>query len=167
MATVRIPIINSHTMPDSSGTVYFEPSATRDANDRYNHFLLTFSSQGARQGLAGKFVVPKDYAAGAKIVVVWNTTATSGDVVWDCDYTAVGGDSAETMDPAADQESITATDTASGTARQRQEVSLSATVTNFVADDEVLFNFYRDGVNVADTLAATAYVESLLFEYTT
>lgn len=165
MATHRIPIINSHTLPDTSGTVYFDPSSNTDANDRYVHFNVAFSSQAARQGFGGKFVVPKNYVGTAKVIVVWRTTATSGAVVWDFDYSPIGGDSAESMDPSADVESVTVTDSASGTARQRQEASMTLTGANLAVDDEVLFNFYRDGVDAADTLAATAWAESVLFEY--
>ena len=166
MATHRIPIINFATKPDNNGDTYFEPSAINlNANDRYDHMVLAFTDQGAREGVAGKFVVPKNYVGTAKIIVVWRTTATTGDVVWDFDYRAVGGDSSESMDPTTDQETLTVTDTASGTARQRQECSMTATAGNFAADDEVLFNFYRDGVNASDTLAASAWVDSLIFEY--
>lgn len=165
MATHRLPIINAHTMPDSSGTVFFDVSSNVDTNDRYNHLLLAFTSQGARQGVAGKFVVPKNYVGTASIIVVWRTSATSGDVVWDFDYTAVGGDNSESMDPSSDQETVTVTDTAGGAAQRRMECSMSLTAANLAADDEVLFNFYRDGVNASDTLAASAWVESILFQY--
>jgi hypothetical protein len=36
---------------------------------------------------------------------------------------------------------------------------------DLAAGDECLFNFYRDGASVSDTLAASSYVYSLLFEY--
>jgi hypothetical protein len=99
------------------------------------------------------------------MIVVWNTTATSGDVVWSMAYTSVGGDSAESLDPSSDQGTGTVTDTASGTALQRQECSISFVFSDLAAGDECLFNFYRDGASVSDTLAASSYVYSLLFEY--
>lgn len=164
MATLRIPIINAYTLPKANCIV--EPASKNfGANDRYEHEVLAFVSQSARQGFAGKFTVPKNYVGTAKIAVVWSTTATSGDVVWDCDYRAVGGDSAESLDPTTDQEAVTGTDTASGTARQRQEILITLTSGNFAVDDEVLFNFFRDAADGADTLAATAYLFSLFFEY--
>lgn len=167
MATHRIPIINWSCAPDTSGTVFFEPSsATFGVNNRYPGFIVAFTSQSAKQGFAGKFVVPKDFVSAPKVIPVWATTATSGDVVWNFAYTSVNGDSANSIDPAADAEAVSTTDTASGTARQRQEATaIALTAANFNVDGEVLFNFYRDGAAVGDTLAATSWLFSLLFEY--
>lgn len=165
MATIRLPIINAHSLPDTSGGVYFGASSAADTNDVYVHSHLVFSSQSAKQGVSGKFTVPKNFVDTAKVVVVWRTSATSGDVVWDFDYTAVGGDNAESMDPAAHQESVTVTDTAGGAALRRMECSVALTDANLAVDDEVLFVFSRDAVDAADTLAATAYVEAIFFEY--
>lgn len=165
MATHRIPIINAFMVPKANCIA--EPSSKNfsPTNKRYEHELIAFVSQTLRHGFAGKFTVPKNFVGTAKLAVVWSTTATSGDVVWDWDYRAVGGDSAESLDPSTDQESVTGTDTASGTARQRQELLISLTSANFAVDDEVLFNFFRDAADAADTLAATAYLMSLFFEY--
>jgi hypothetical protein len=165
--THRIPILNAHTLPDANGTVIFEPSSLNlDANDRYPHLVIAFTSQSAKHGFGGKFTVPKNYVGSAKVVAVWRTTATSGDVAFAVAYTAVGGDATESMDPNTDQEAPSnVTDTASATARRRQEVTITLTSGNLAVDDEVLFNFYRDGADGADTLAATAWLENLLFEY--
>jgi hypothetical protein len=147
MTTFRLPIINGYTKPDNNGNTYFEPAAINfGSNDRYDHMLLAFTSQSAKQGIAGKFTVPKNYVGTAKIIIVWATTATSGDVAWNVAYTSVGGDGAESLDPSADQEAPSnVTDTASGTARRRMETSITLTSANLAADDEVLFNFTRDG----------------------
>jgi len=167
MATHRISIITAFTKPDNNGNTIFEPAAINfGSNDRYNHMLLAFKSQTAKEGIAGKFTVPKNYVGSANLIVVWSTTAVAGDVDWEFNYTAVGGDAAESLDPAADQEApADAVDTASGTARQRQSVTIALTSGNLAADDEVLFNFFRDAAAAGDTLAATAYLFALLFEY--
>lgn len=167
MATYRLPILNSATKPDNNGNTYPDPLAVNfsPTNKRYDVMLTAFTSQSARQGIAGKFAVPKNYVGTAKIVVVWSTTATSGDVVWDFDYTAVGGDTTETLDPSTDQESVTGTDSAAATARRKQDLSINLTSANLAVDDQVLFNFFRDGADAADTLAATAYLFDLFFEY--
>jgi hypothetical protein len=167
MATLRQPILNYSVLPDANGNTYFEPASVAFGDsDLYKHLVLAFTSQSDRQGIAGKFVVPANYAGNARIVVVWSTTTTAGDVVWDFDYTAVGGDAAESLDPAADQEAATVTDTAGPTARSRQECQIALTAGNLAADDEVLFEFFRDAADAADTLAASAWVFSLLFQYT-
>ena len=167
MSTHRISILNSFTKPDNNGNTIFEPAAVNfGASDRYDHMLLAFKSQAAKEGISGKFTVPKNYIGSAKIVIVWATTATAGDVDWEVNYTAVGGDAAESLDPAADQETpADVTDTASATARRRQECEIGLTSANLAVDDEVLFNFYRDAAAAGDTLAATAYLFALLFEY--
>lgn len=166
MATYRLPILAWSCLPDSNGSTYFEPASLNfGTNDLYPHMLIAFADQAAKEGLSGSFVVPQNYVGTANIVPVWSTTATSGDVVWDFEYTAVGGDAAESLDPAANQEAVTGTDTAGGTARRRQELSIALTAGNLAAGDTVLFSFFRDGVNAADTLAATAYLFELFFEY--
>lgn len=166
MSTFRLPILAWSTLPDSNASTYFEPSNLNfGTNGLYPHLLLSFNDQANREGISGSFVVPQNYVGSAKIVPVWATTATSGVVVWDFDYTAVGGDSAESLDPAANQEAVTGSDTASGTSRRRQELSISLTSANLAAGDTVLFNFYRDGADAADTLAASAFLFELFFEY--
>lgn len=167
MATWRMPIINAHTVPDNNGNTYFEPASNNfGTNGRYKHNVLAFTSQSAKQGIAGKFVVQKNYVGSAKVIIEWATTATSGDVAWAIAYTAVGGDGAESLDPSTDQEApANVIDTAPGTARRKAETSITLTAANLAADDEVLFNFYRDGAAAGDTLAATAWIFSLLFEY--
>lgn len=167
MATHRVSIINAYTKPDNNGNTVFEPAALNfGANDRYQHMLIAFKSQTLKEGIGGKFTVPKNYVGTAKIIIVWSTTATAGDVDWEFGYTAVSGDAAETLDPSTDQEvPADATDTAAGTARFKQEISIALTSGNLAADDEVLFNFYRDAAAAGDTLAATAYLFALLFEY--
>ena len=166
MATFRLPILNFAAQPGSSGNVWFEPASVGfGSNDRYPHTVAVFKDTSTKDSLAGKFVVPKNYVGTPKIIVAWSTAATSGDAIFDFDYTAVGGDAAESLDPSADQQSVTVTDAASGTARQRQECEMALTAANLAVDDEVLFNFSRDGAS-SDTIAASVYVFSLFFQYT-
>lgn len=167
MATHDVSMINAFTKPDNNGTVYFAPASLNfGSNDRYDHLLLEFSSQSAKHGIAGKFRVPQNYVGTAKVIIEWSTTATTGDVDWEVNYTAVGGDATESLDPSADQEApADVTDTASGTARRKQTAEISLTSSNLAAGDEVLFNFFRDAAAAADTLAATAYVFGLYFRY--
>lgn len=168
MATITGPcIINSETLPDVNGNTYFEPmGVVFGSNDRHNRQILAFTSQSARQGIAGAFVVPQNYIGTPKIVGKWMTTATTGDVVFDIDIMPVAD--AETLDPAADTETATVTETAKATARQANDFEIALTAGNFAAGDIVPFNFVRDAADAADTLAATAWVEpeSLRFQYT-
>lgn len=164
MATKLVPILNAHTLPDTNGDTYFEPSNVNlNSNDRYNHAVIAFASQSARRGIYGKFRVPDDYVGTAKIEIRWATTATSGDCVWDVDYTAIAN--SETYDPSADQETATVTDTADGTARDLNHAAITLTGSNFAAGDEVQFYFVRDAADAADTLAATAWLVGLYLSY--
>lgn len=160
MATHRIRI--SPLLPEASGDVYPDSSATADSNDRYPHEVLVFTDSGAKDTAGFSFQVPQNYVGTAKFVIVWKANATTGDVVWDVDYTAIA--TAESMDPSTDQEAVTATTTTNATALDRNETSITATGSNFAVGDEVLGNLGRDGA-ASDTLAASALVEGFYFEY--
>lgn len=165
MATRRIPILGFPTVPDGSGNVFVEPYSTKATNDVWDKLVWIFNDTSTRMGLRGSFDVPKDYVGSPAIIVVWTATATSGDVEWDFDYRAVGGDDAESLDQSGTQESVNANDTAPSAAHERMEISLSLTAGNLAADDHLEFELFRDGTDAGDTMAAAAIVHSVLFEY--
>lgn len=165
MATHRIPILGWQATPDSSGNVFFESYDVKATNDVWDRLVAIFNDTATRIGLHGGFTVPKNYVGGAKVIIVWTATATSGDVEWDIDYRAVGGNDAESLDQAGTQESVNNNDTAPGAANRRLECELSLTAGNFAADDEVEFTLFRDGADGGDTMAAAAIVFNVLFEY--
>jgi len=141
-----------------------EPYNIKATNDVWDRLVLIFADTSTRIGLAGGFTIPKNYVGAPKIIVVWTTTAVSGDVVWDMDYRAVGGDDTESLDQTGNQESVTVTDTAPSAAHERMEASMTLTAGNLATDDEFEFEFFRDGA-AADTIAASVIVFNLLFEY--
>jgi hypothetical protein len=171
VATHRVPILGWSVLPDSTGEASFEPADVNfGTNDLARQFLLGLGSALAAQptvkhGVYGSFVVPKNYVGTAKISIHWSATLTTGDVVFDFDYNAVGGNDAESYDPAAWQESVTVTDTAPGTARRKLATEVNLTSANLAADDIVQFFFGRDGVAGGDTMAGRAYVIDVLLEY--
>lgn len=170
MATHRIPILGAATVPDNSGNCWQEPYTILATNDVWGFLIFRFGNSNAaapttRIGLRGRFNVPKNYVGTASIIVVWTATLTSGDVVWDFDYRAVGGNDAESLDQAGTQESVTATDTAPSAANERLEAPLSLTSANIAADDTVEFELFRDGADAADTMAGSAILIDLLFQY--
>src|SRR3972149_7171101 len=112
MSVHRMPILGWGTIPNSSGSVFFEPYNIKATNDVWDRLVCVFNDTATRIGLAGGFTVPKNYVGSPKIVVVWTSTATSGNVVWDCDYRAVGGDDSESLDQTGTQESVTVPDAA-------------------------------------------------------
>ncbi len=165
MATHRIPILGFGTTPDSSGDVFFEPYSVKATNDVWDRLVAIFNDSGTRIGLAGGFAIPKNYVGAPKVIVVWTAAATSGDVEWDVDYRAVGGDDAESLDQSGTQETVNQNDTAPSAAHERMEASLALTAGNFAVDDEVEFELFRDGADAGDTMAAAAIVFGVFFEY--
>ena len=165
MATHRIPILGFSTVPDDSGDVFLEPYSIKATNDVWKRLVAIFNDTSTRIGLRGSFDVPKDYVGSPNVIVVWTATATSGDVEWDFDYRAVGGNDVESLDQTGTQESVNVNDTAPSAIHERMEASLTLTAGNFAADDTVLFELFRDGVDAGDTMAAAAIVHGVLFEY--
>ena len=165
MATHRINVLGWPTIPDTSGNVFFEQYDVKATNDVWDRLVLIFNDTATRLGLHGGFTVPKNYVGTAKIIIVWTSTAISGDVEFDFDYRAVGGDDTESLDQAGTQETVNLNDTAPSAAHERMEVALALTSANLAADDEVEFTLFRDGTDAGDTLAAAAIVFAVLFEY--
>ena len=171
MATHRIPILGFATRPDDTGECFFEPADVNfGTNDLAREFVLALGSALAAQptvkhGVYGAFRVPKNYVGSAVIVIEWSATLTSGNVVFDFDYNAVGGDDTESLDPAAWQESVTTTDAAPATARRKLSRTVSLTSGKLAVDDIVSFFFGRDGADGSDTMAGRAYVRELTFEF--
>lgn len=163
MAVHRIPILNS-VLPDTSGNVFPESYATKATNDVWQNSIWVFNDTDTRLLLYGSFAVPKNYVGTAKVIIVWTSTATSGDVIWDFDYRGVGSNDSESLDQAGVQEAVTVTDTAPGATDRRLEVSIDLTSANLAADDTVTFLFGRDGT-ASDTMAAAAILFDLLLEY--
>jgi len=167
MATHRIPVLGFQTVPDpTNGEVFFEPYSVKATNDVWKYLVLIFTDGSTRDGVRFCFNVPKNYVAGSKLIVVWTSTATSGDVEWDVDYRSVGGNDTESLDQAGTQESVNQLDTAPSAANERMEIAITLLNTNFAADDTCQIELFRDKTDAGDTMAAAAIVHEVLFEYT-
>jgi hypothetical protein len=164
MAKHRWPILNWSMIPDGDGDAFIEPYDIKATNDAWKRLVLIFNDSGVKDVLHGGFTVPQNYVGTPKLAITWTSTATSGDVEWDFDYRAVGGDDTESLDQATAQESVNLNDTAPSAIHEKMEclITLSA---NFAAGDEVEFDFGRDGADAGDTMAAAAIVFNVLFEY--
>lgn len=166
MATQRISILGWNVKPDTSGEVFFEPYSIKATNDNFDHTVLVFNNSGTTDGLYGSFELPSDYVGSPQFVLVWTSTATTGNIKMDLDYRAVGGNDLESLDQATFQENLTVTDTAPSAVNERMEVNIGApTAGNFAVDDTVEFFLTRESGNAADTMAAAVIVHALLFEY--
>lgn len=159
------------SIPDSTGDAFYEPYRILATNDNFGHLILRCGASNSAQptvkaGIYGCFRVPENYSTSATLIIEWTSTITSGDVVWDFDYRAIGGDDTESMDQATYQESVTVTDTAPSAAHEKMTATINLTSTNFAVGDLVEFFFGRDGADANDTLAGSALLQGLYFEYT-
>ena len=167
MSTHRIPIIGWDAVPDASGDVFIEAVVTKWTNDFFKHLLLIFNDSGNDDELFGSFGVPQNYVGSANLVVVWSSTAITGDWEIGFAYRAVGGNDAESLDQATAQEALLSgnNDTAPSAANERMEFSISLTDANFAAGDTVEYIFSREGADAGDGIAAAIQVHDLFFEY--
>lgn len=166
MATHRLPILGWSTVPDTSGNVFFEPYSIKATNDVWEYLVCVFEDTSTRDGLRGRFDVPQNYVDTANLIVVWtlHTTAT-GDVEWDFDYRAVGGNDTESLDQSGTQETVNANDTNPSAINERMEISISLTDGNFATGDTVQFELFRDGTDSGDTISEAIILHGLFFEY--
>lgn len=166
MATHRLPILGAFTVPDASGDVFFEPYSIKAAIGLWEHLVAIFNDTSARDGLRGLFNVPQNYVDTANLIIVWTSTAITGDVDWDFDYRAVGGNDTESLDQATAQEQVTGNDIAPSAAHERMELSISLTDGNFAAGDTVPWELFRDGVTEGGGgISAAVILVGLFFEY--
>lgn len=167
MATHRMSIFGAQCVPDSTGRAFFEPYSIKATNDVFRHLVLALNDPASSEahGVYGAFSVPKNYVGSPKVIVVWTTTATTGNVKFDFDYRAVGGNDTESLDQATFQESLTVTDAAPSATDERMEAEVSLTAANLAVDDLVEFYFTREDGSGTDTIAASVTVHDLLFEW--
>ena len=165
MATHRINILGGNTIPESTGNVFPELYTTKATNDQWANLVWVFNDTATRDELYGTFDVPQNYVDTANLVVVWTTTATTGDVEWDFDYRAVGGNDTESLDQTGTQESVNSADTAPSAAHERLELTIALTDGNLAAGDTVTFALARDGTDAGDTMSAAAILFGAYFEY--
>jgi hypothetical protein len=172
MATHRLPILGFGLKPDTSGKVWIEPQSVLGTNDVFDNMIVRIDNDGAnnaqlstRNGVYGRFFVPKNYVGTAAVIIHWTATVTSGNVVFDFEYRAVGGDDAESLDQSGTQESVTGTDANPSAAWERNELSINLTGSNFAVDDTVNFFLARDGVDANDTAASATLIYNAFFQY--
>lgn len=107
------------------------------------------------------FQLPSDWVGAIDANIVWRSTQTAGNAVWQIQTACVAD--AEVADPSWNTAS-TVTDATKGTTNQFNTASLTAiTTTGCSAGEEFFFKFYRDPSNASDTLAATSDLISVLF----
>lgn len=166
MATQRIPILNVAVLPDSSGSVFFEPQSVKVANDLVTKLMAIFNDTSTDLKLGFSFRVPKGYVGSPKIGGVFQISATSGKYVLGVEYRAIAA--GESGDPSSFQETQTTNPTVPGTAFDDQEASVTLTGGNFAIDDRVSGHIFRKGSDTTNDTAAAALMghpEMFFFEY--
>lgn len=163
MATHKLSILGDGLKPDNSGAVYQQPYTVEDSAAVIDPLVWILEDSGTKIGLSGKFKIPENYVGTAKITVLWNANATSGAAVFDLSYLA--RTTGEDMGAAATDTTDTVTTTTNGTAFNLNESSMTLTSADFAAGDTVPFEVFRDGANASDTLAVSAIIWDIVFEY--
>jgi hypothetical protein len=162
VATHRISILGWAALPDTSGNVWLEPAALTQTNDRYAQLVARFKDSATKDSLGFRFQVPQNYVSAPKFYVCWTTTATSGNAIWTADYSSAG--QTASLDPSADEESLTVTTAAPGSSQTGVQSSMTATAGNFAAGDICQGKISRNGAG-SDTIAADLVLYDAFFEY--
>lgn len=166
MSIHRPSILGWGQVPDpTNGLVFPEPYDVKATNGKWKHLTWVFEDGSTKDGLRFFFPVPSTYVNGAKFILVWTSIVITNDVEWDIDYRAVGGNDSESFDQATAQQSLNVADTAPGAINRRMETILTPTAGNFLADDSVEIEVFRDKVDAGDTLVGAALLKDVLFEF--
>jgi len=160
----RFPIDSFATAPDSSGDVFFPLDTVYATNDFWKAVIAAFNDSGNDDELHMRFPTPLGYVDSAKLIIVWTTTATSGDWEAGVAYRAVA--EGESLDQATAQESLLSGNnfTAPASANLKKEDEIDLTDGNFAEKDTVQIILSREGADAGDTLAATVRIFELFFE---
>lgn len=159
-----INLLDSTTMPDSSGNVFQEPYTIKATNDFWKYSVWIFNNPTADELLHGKFELPVGCASGASFKLVWTSTATTGTFQYSIRYRVITADDTNSLDQATAIETVTGSDTAPTATDRRMEVTITPTNSNFATAGTVQWILTR--VDTSDTLAAAISVHSLRFQCT-
>lgn len=162
MATHRISIGTWALLPDTSGNTWLEPAALTQTNDRYAQLVMRFKDTATKDSIGFRFQVPQNFVSAPKFYVCWTTTATTGNAIWNVDYSSAG--QTASLDPSADEEALTVTTAAPGASQTGVQSFMSATAGNFATGDIVQGKLSRNGAG-SDTIAADLVAYDFFFEY--
>ncbi len=159
-----VNILGAMTLPDSSGNVYADAFANATSTAFAKNLDFTFLDTATKDCLYGLYTVPKDYVSAAAVSPIWAAnTATIATTTWEFSYRDIATGSSMAQGTA--QETASTTSVTTATLFSRQAPTISVTAGNFTAGDSVQYKFCRDGTDSKDTMAATATLQSLMFNY--
>lgn len=107
--------------------------------------------------------LPSDWSGTIDAKMVWRTSATTGNVVWQIATACVAD--AETTDPSLNTAN-TVTDAAKGTTLQLNDASITGITTTGCAAGELLYlKLFRNPAHASDTIGATAELFGMELTY--
>lgn len=158
------PVINVRTNP---GTVISWATDVHGSLPAFQHLDIADNDASYPQFGSALMPVPRDYAADGKVVVVWGTGVTSGDILLCVGVREIltGFAAATTLlnDQTAGVGAKTVAAHATANALQGTEFALQIepTIGRWL---EIIF--YRQSDAAADTLGASAFIRGAFFQYT-
>lgn len=151
------------TIPTTSGAA--AATKVESSTNKQNMYVVDFDASTDERA-EWTFVMPDNYDGGTITAkFYWQTTATSGDVIWAIQGRSYGD--AETIDQAYGT-AVTVTDTASGTAAQNLISAATAAITlsgTPAGGELVQIRAYRDADAGGDTMSADARLIGVKLEY--
>jgi hypothetical protein len=136
-------------------------TATCKTGTNTQYGTADFADGANTLSVQGVFALPTDQTGNIDLLGGWQTSGTTGNVVWQVATACVAV--GESMDPSFNTAS-TVTDAAQGTANRMNTFSMtSITITGCAPGELFFFKFFRDPTNGSDDLAATASLQYLTF----
>lgn len=120
-------------------------------------------SDGATQYAFNKFFLPSDWTGAVDLRLMWYTSATTGNVVWQVQTACVADN--ESVDPSWNT-AQTITDAAKGTTERMNVATLSGvTMTGCAAGELFKYRIIRDPAHASDTIATNAFLLEVEWTY--
>lgn len=174
MATAYLPLPASSFQPldgsagnEAPAADYVQSSGTAPAP----RSLRWAFDDTANEHLCIVFRMPGNYASAPVLKIDWYAAATSGDVVWCAELSAISESDAATPENKTGDSINAVDDTVDGTTKELNQCSISISNADSVAaGDLVMLVLYRDAEDASgntDTLSGDAYLLGALLEYTT
>jgi hypothetical protein len=117
--------------------------------------VLQFADTSGGFSAQNEYLLPNDWTGNIDAVIVWKTTATSGNAKFSLSTICTAINASETDDPSFNTAS-TVTTAAAGTANRLQTSSISSvTITGCAAREYLHLKLFRDGNDGSDTLGAS------------
>ena len=167
MATHDLPILGAMTVPDNSGTCYFQPLETAVATTAANLLNLVLTMEfptGSDLGVYGKFNIPQNYVDTPLLVIRGVIEGTANTLAFGIECVGGVADS-ETVDAAFETEDLANNATWTGYADEEmyEETIAMTPAAAYVPGDEVFYHFFRD--DSVDDTTFDFHVTGLFFRY--